>query len=129
MARALTTRTVDIALPPAQAAAMDLLREAVADEAGLPTEAIKGIRLLRRSIDARMKRPRVGLRVEFSTEHHLSEEVIEPPEWPDVHRGSPVIIVGCGPAGLFAALRCIEHGLKPVVLDRGKDVRARRRDL
>lgn len=129
MARALATRTVDIALPPAQAAVIDLVREAVAEEAGLAPEAVKGLRLLRRSLDARMKQPLVVLRVEFSTEHHLDQETIRPPELQDVRKGPPVIIVGCGPAGLFAALRCIEHGLKPILLDRGKDVRARRRDL
>jgi len=122
------TRTVEIALPPREAADPVMVREAAAEEASLPIAGIKGSRVLKRSIDARSKRPLVRMRVEVSTEHTL-EEIVEPLELPDVSSAPPVIIVGCGPAGLFAAITCIQNGRKPIILERGKDVRARRRDL
>jgi len=121
-------RTVEIALPPREAADPLLVREAAAEEASLPMAAIKGSRIVKRSIDARSRHPLVRLRVELSTEHALVDAVV-PPELPDVSGKLPVIIVGCGPAGLFAALACIGHGRRPIILERGKDVRARRRDL
>ena len=122
------TRTVEIALPPREAADPVLVREVAAEEAALPVAAIQGCRIVKRSIDARSKRPLVRLRVELSTEHPL-DDAIAPPELPDVGGKPPVIIVGCGPAGLFAALGCIRQGRRPIILERGKDVRARRRDL
>lgn len=122
------TRTVEIALPPREAADPVLVREAAAEEAALQITDVVGSRVLKRSIDARSKRPLVRMRVEVSTEH-VFEEQVEPVTLPDVSRAEPVIIVGCGPAGLFAAIACIRGGRRPIILERGKDVRARRRDL
>lgn len=122
------TRTVEIALSPREAADPVLVREAAAEEASLSVDSIQGARVLKRSIDARSRRPLVRLRVEVSTEHAF-DDVVGPLVLPDVSNAPPVIIVGCGPAGLFAAITCIRKGLKPVILERGKDVRARRRDL
>jgi uncharacterized FAD-dependent dehydrogenase len=122
------TRTVEIALPPREAADPALVREAAAEEASLPLAGIKGSRVVKRSIDARSKRPLVRMRVEVSTEHPL-EEKVEPVELPDVSHAPPVIVIGCGPAGMFAAITCIRNGRRPIILERGKDVRARRRDL
>ncbi len=129
MARPGTPRAVDLALPPASALRIDLIREAVAAGTGTPLDAVRGLRVVRRSIDARRDPPLVVLRVEYSLEGELREENVEPPVLPDVGSRPPVIIVGCGPAGLFAALRCIEGGRRPVLLERGKEVRERRRDL
>jgi uncharacterized protein len=105
-----------------------LVRAAAAEAAGMAVEQVRASLVRKRSIDARSKQPLVRLRVEVSTDE-LAGEPISPPELPDVSAAEPVIIVGCGPAGLFAALRCIQRGLRPVILERGKDVRARRRDL
>ncbi len=122
------TRTVEIALPPAEAAEAVLVLDAAAEAAGIAVVDVRGSRVLKRSIDGRSKHPLVRLRVEVSTEHELGER-IEKPALNDVSHAPPVIIVGCGPAGLFAALKCIELRRKPIILERGKDVRARRRDL
>lgn len=122
------TRTVEIALPPREAADPVVVREAAAEEAALPLGDVKGSRVLKRSIDARSKRPLVRMRVEVSTEH-VFEEQVQPIKLPDVSQAPPLIIVGCGPAGLFAAIACIRDGRRPIILERGKDVRARRRDL
>lgn len=121
-------RVVDIALSPREATDPVLVREAAAEAADVPVAQVRSSRILKRSVDARSKQPLVRLRVVVSDEA-ASDGAATRPTLPDVSNASPVIIVGCGPAGLFSALRCIEHGLRPIVLERGKDVRARRRDL
>ncbi len=120
--------TVHIALSPAEAADPVLIRDAAAEQAGIPAATVGTSRVLKRSIDARSKQPLIRMRVLVSTE---KDDASAPaiPNYPDVHTAAPVIIIGCGPAGLFAAIRCMERGLRPVILERGKDVRARRRDL
>ncbi|SNT24898.1 hypothetical protein SAMN05421640_2943 [Ekhidna lutea] len=85
--------------------------------------------ILRRSVDARQKTIKVNLRVEVRDTPPEVEYVEYEKKAHNVRNADPVIIVGAGPAGLFAALRAIEGGLKPIVLERGKDVQSRRRDL
>ena len=85
--------------------------------------------ILRRSVDARQKRIKVNLRVGIMDTSPQVEYVEYFHQEHDVRNADPVIIVGAGPAGLFAAIKAIEGGLKPIILDRGKDVRARRRDI
>ncbi|WP_462248272.1 NAD(P)/FAD-dependent oxidoreductase [Ekhidna sp.] len=85
--------------------------------------------ILRRSVDARQKNIKVNLRVEIRDTPPAVEYVEYHKKEHDVRNKQPVIIVGAGPAGLFAAIKAIENGLKPIVLERGKDVQARRRDL
>ncbi|MDH4404073.1 MAG: FAD-dependent oxidoreductase [Flavobacterium sp.] len=99
-----------------------LIRAAVAD--------IKHISILKRSIDARQKAIKFNLKVAiYFQEDEFIEEKIQLPEYKNVSNSQEVIVVGAGPAGLFAALQLIELGLKPIVIERGKDVRGRRRDL
>src|SRR5437879_584454 len=85
------------------------------------------VRPIRRSIDARGKNVSVKIQVEVSPveQSKISYSI----NYPDVNKKPNVIIVGAGPAGLFAAIRLIELGIKPIVFERGKDVQARRRDL
>ena len=85
--------------------------------------------VLRRSVDARQKVIKVNLRVEVKDTPPEVEYVEYSQKEHNVRNADPVIIVGAGPAGLFAAIKAIEGGLKPIILERGKDVRARRRDL
>lgn len=87
------------------------------------------VRLLKRSIDARSRQIKVNLQAEVYVDE-LPEPLLQlKAEYKDVTQSKQVIIVGAGPAGLFAALRFIELGIKPVIIERGKDVQERRRDL
>ncbi len=120
---------VDISVLPHELDDHPLHLRMIAIKLGVPAKAIKGIRLVRRSIDARKRPPQYQL--QFQAWVNEPEEPAEIWDFPlqNVTNAQPVIVVGCGPAGMFAALRLIELGLKPIVLERGKDVRARRRDL
>jgi uncharacterized FAD-dependent dehydrogenase len=104
-------------------------RRQAADRLGVAIGEITGIRVRKRSLDARHSPAKVRLRAEIFLVEPPPEEQTPRPEYREVTGPRRAIIVGSGPAGMFAALRLIEHGIRPIVLDRGKDVRARRRDL
>ena len=107
-----------------------LLKEYVAKSIRISVAEIKHISILKRSIDARQKAIKINLKVTiYFQEDEFIEEKIQLPEYKNVSNSQEVIVVGAGPAGLFAALQLIELGLKPIVIERGKDVRGRRRDL
>lgn len=121
-------KTVELVLPPDLAADKDYIRKAVAKKAGISSEALTAVRIVKRSIDARRKNPVFVLLAEaYAAETPGS--VYPQIEYKPVPDKKKCIIVGSGPAGLFAALRLIELGIKPLVIERGKDVRERRRDL
>jgi len=104
--------------------------DAILREAGMQPGEADFVHLKRRSIDARGRQPLVRLRADIYLEDPPTELFGPWFVYPNVNSDSQkVIIVGAGPAGLFAALRCIELGMKPIVVERGRDVRARRRDL
>lgn len=122
--------TVDIILPLEQSEQEEARRKAAAAKLGIPAERIGETRLRKHSIDARQHIIKVQLRLEVAIDGELPAEV--KPEWSAPRLPSKarrVVIVGSGPAGLFAALRCLELGAKPIVLERGKDASARRFDL
>ncbi|MGV3696629.1 NAD(P)/FAD-dependent oxidoreductase [Flavobacterium sp.] len=119
-----------IQVSPEIAANEDLLKEHVAKLVRVSTKLVHKVVILKRSIDARQKTIKFNLKVSvYLIDEKYTEPIIELPDYKDVSNAQEVIIVGAGPAGLFAALQLIELGLKPIVIERGKDVRGRRRDL
>lgn len=121
-------KQVQLNLSPAEAAKDDIVRKKAARLAGIREDDLTGTRILKKSVDARKKDIRINITVEvFSGE--TAKARIEPFKWKDVSSSKEVIIVGAGPAGLFAALRLIESGIRPVILERGRDVSSRKRDI
>lgn len=107
-----------------------LLKDFVANKIKVVIHAIQHIVILKRSIDARQKAIKINLKVVvYLNGEPFQDRLLKIPDYPNVAHAQEVIIVGAGPAGLFAALQLIELGLKPIVVERGKDVRGRRRDL
>ncbi|MCU0752270.1 MAG: FAD-dependent oxidoreductase [Akkermansiaceae bacterium] len=122
--------TVDIVLPLEHSEDETARRQAAAAKLGVPVSRIGGVKLRKHSIDARHKAIKVQLRLDVALDGPLPPA--PKPDWacpPLPARARRVIIIGCGPAGMFAALRCLENGVKPIVLERGKDASARRFDL
>jgi uncharacterized FAD-dependent dehydrogenase len=119
----------NIQVPPETAGNQEALKHFVSKHTGIAWNEISHIKILKRSIDARQKAIKVNLWVLLFVKEEFKEQKSKLPDYSNVSNAEEVIIIGAGPAGLFAALRCIELGKKPIVLERGKDVRARRRDL
>lgn len=115
---------------PEIAANESLLKDYLSKQIKVSAQEIQHVSILKRSIDARQKAIKINLKVLIYLKGEPFQETkIELPIYKDVSNAQEVIVVGAGPAGLFAALQLIELGLKPIVLERGKDVRGRRRDL
>lgn len=119
---------IQLRLPPEDAASPEQVKHYAADALGISKGRINHIRTLRRSIDARQRLLWIQLVLRVYTDQD-DIEPLSPREYPDVSSAPRVIIIGSGPAGMFAALRLIEMGIKPIILERGKDVAARRRDI
>jgi uncharacterized FAD-dependent dehydrogenase len=123
-------KKLSLKILPAEAADPAAMHRIVAVAAGVDAARLSGFHLLRQSIDARGRQAWYQLTVMAFIDEPLQPTGLMPLELQDVSRASKqAVVVGAGPAGLFAALRLISHGIRPLVLERGKDVRARRRDL
>ena len=123
------TNEYQIRVVPEVAAQKDRLKAYLADEQGIDVRTINGVRILKRSIDARQRQIYVNLKVRVYVNEQPHDDEYQRTEYPNVEGKPQVIVVGAGPGGLFAALRLIELGLRPIVLERGKDVHERKKDL
>lgn len=121
-------KEIEITCPPGKHEDEAFLKDLAATSANIQPKRITGIQILKRSIDARGRKVvyRMQLKIYLDEPYHPETYKIN---YPDIKQAKPVIIVGAGPAGLFAALQCIELGLKPIIIERGKEVKDRRRDL
>jgi hypothetical protein len=123
------TNEYQIRVTPEVAAQEDRLKRWLADEQGIDERTIYGVRILKRSIDARQRQIFVNLKVRVYVNEQPHDDEFVRTEYENVEGRPQVIVVGAGPGGLFAALRLIELGLRPIVLERGKDVHERKKDL
>ena len=114
---------------PEQAANEQSIKQYVAREKGLDVRTIQAVRTLKRSIDARQRTIYVNLTVRLYVNELPTDGEYTETYYPMVDDGPEVIVVGAGPGGLFAALRLIELGCRPIVVERGKDVHTRKRDI
>lgn len=105
------------------------LKRVVARETGEPIKNIMAVRMLKRSIDARQRTIFVNLKLRAFIDELPTEPEYQSIAYKDVSDGKSVVVVGAGPGGLFAALRLIELGMRPIIIERGKDVRERKKDI
>ena len=123
------TQEYDIRVLPQVAANEQSLKDYFAEEKGFDVRTITHLRVLRKSIDARQRTIYVNLKVRVYVNEIPEDDAYQHTDYPDVSDCPQVIVVGAGPGGLFAALKLIELGLRPIVLERGKDVHERKKDL
>ena len=119
----------DIRVLPQVAANEQSLQKYISEEKGFDVRTITYLRVLRKSIDARQRTIYINLRVRVYINEKPDDDAYQHTEYQNVTDRPKVIVVGAGPGGLFAALKLIELGLCPVVLERGKDVHERKKDL
>jgi len=121
---------ISLKLLPSEAADEIIVRDYLASATGKKPGDISGFHILKRSIDARAKTTWINLTCRTFINEPFHKREFQPFHFKDVrHSARKVLIIGAGPAGLFAAMKLIEHGISPIILERGKNVRARRRDL
>jgi uncharacterized FAD-dependent dehydrogenase len=122
-------KKIQLQVDPRKASDSSLLKEEIRKHIHLNDVDSLQVKILKRSIDARGRKVRINLTLLAAVNEPITEDVIRL-NYPDVSASAKTChIIGAGPGGLFAALRCIENGIKPIVLERGKDVKSRRRDL
>ncbi len=121
---------ISLRLLPSEAANEALIRKLLANTTGINESSVTGYHITKQSIDARAKTIWINLTLNAFIDEPFRKRALQPFNFKEVHKAKKkVVIIGAGPAGLFAALKLIEQGIKPIILERGKDVRARRRDL
>jgi uncharacterized protein len=121
---------ISIKLLPENASDNRAIIESIAQATGKKTNEISGYHLLKKSLDARGKIAWINLTMNVFINEPFHERILQQFDFKNVNNATKrVVIIGGGPAGIFAALQLIENGIKPVILERGKEVRARRRDL
>ena len=122
-------RELQLRILPEQAVSEQSIAAYVAREQSMDIRSIKSVRVLKRSIDARQRTVMVNLKVRVYIDEFPQDDEFPRIEYGDVSSKPRAIVVGAGPAGLFAALRLIELGICPVVVERGKNVHDRRKDI
>ena len=123
------TKEYQIRVLPVVAASENAIKRYLAEEQGIDQRTINSVRVLKKSIDARQRTIFVNLKIRVYINEVPQDDEYEHTEYQNVEDRPQVVVVGEGPGGLFASLRLIELGLRPVVLERGKDVRERKMDL
>lgn len=123
------TQELQLRILPEQAANEQSIKQYVAREKGLDVRTIQAVRTLKRSIDARQRTIYVNLTVRLYINELPADDEYTETYYPMVDEGPEVVVVGAGPGGLFAALHLIELGCRPIVVERGKDVHTRKRDI
>ena len=122
-------KELQIRVLPEVAGEPHLIKEYVSDKVGIAPADLRHIEVLRRSIDARARQAYYNLKVRLYINEEFEPDEITLPDYSNVSNSKEVIIIGAGPAGLFAALELLENGLKPVIIERGKNVKDRIQDL
>ena len=120
---------LNLVLSPEEAINEDAIKSRAAQQLFTSTTNITFVKILKRSIDARSRNIKINLKLDVYINEKPSASPSYKTNYPDVTHKTPVIVIGAGPAGLFAALQLMENGFKPIVIERGKDVKSRRRDL
>ena len=122
-------KEIQIQVLPEESKKDDLLKKVVSKKINVNLSDINHIEILKRSVDARQRIIKTNLRIAVFIKEEFQETKEDFPKYMDVSKKEEVIIIGAGPAGLFAALKLLEKGKKPIVLERGKEVQERRKDL
>ncbi len=120
---------ITIQVTPKQASNKELYLPVVAQQLKIPQKRIAHCRVIGRSIDARNRNVKINLRLLVYIDSYTETTLKYNPEYKNISNCAPVIIVGAGPAGLFAGLKLVELGLKPIIIERGKDVHSRKKDI